>query len=433
MTDKLDRILPYKTKQRTSGIMKWMVFCLCLHFLPLHSVPDLTIVGFIMPETGLGKIPITILETLDSRVSSNFIMSFDCPIYEKLSTRVKRTLQNPDHSAGKVALLTATLWDIDRCHSALVPQESIVKLAYSMFETSRIPDMWVKILNKNFDAVVVPDPFLVRVYEKSGVRIPIFVLPIPMMLAPYLAHPVHSKSASKPFVFGDTSANKNPGILVEAFAKAFGNSSDVRLIMKAGGIFPETRETIDRIIDQFGLTNVIIEEGHFSLAEYIQRLSSFDCYVNLSRGEGFSFIPREALALGVPVIISNNTASKTICKSGCVRGVPCRKTGPCHFFYRLLFGDEDCGEQFDCEVDDVVAALRDVYDNYNKYIKKARQGRKWVNQYDCRNTTLRGLYYTLVKPNLVLLGGKNEIKNGRLVTNSPKLLQKYQQIVDSNL
>ena len=52
--------------------------------------------------------------------------------------------------------------------------------------------------------------------------------------------------------------------------------------------------------------------------KYIEFISTFDCYVNLSKGEGFSIPPRESLALGIPCIISDNTAHKTICDSGLV-------------------------------------------------------------------------------------------------------------------
>lgn len=407
------------------------IFFILAYFIftiPLYSLVDLTLVGFIEPEGGIGKVPVTIIETLKNQVSMNLIAtaahsSKDVPY------SVKEILDCQDSSPGKVALLTDLLWDCGRNPYTLVPQASVIKLAYSMLETTAIPTMWVKILNEEFDAVVVPDQFLVSVYENSGVHIPIFVLPIPMILAPYFAHPIHAKSASTPFIFGDASANKNPAILVEAFARAFGNNEDVQLVMRAGRIFPETREIIHRIVHQFGLMNVKIEEGHALLEQHISRLSSFDCYVNLSRGEGFSFIPRECLALGLPVIITNNTASKTICKSDCVRAVPCRKKGPSNFNpYKLIF-NEECGEQFDCEVEDVIIALRDVYDHYANYVKKARKGREWVKQYDVANLELQEAYATLIKPKVVVLGNQNRIKKGRLMTNSRKLYQKYQQII----
>jgi hypothetical protein len=407
-----------------------IIFFYCI--FPLYSNPDLTIVGYVMVKDGLGKIPVTILETLGSDISANISHTRCCGAgEEKLPLNVIAALDNPDQSAGKIALFTDALWDVRLNNEVRVPKDSIVKLAYSMFETTRIPSKWVKILNEEFDAVIVPDQFYIGVYENCGVEIPIFVLPIPMMLDPYFAHSIRPKSPSTPFIFGDASANKNPSALVEGFAKAFGNNPSVQLVMRACWISNETREIINRLLSQYGLTNVTLEEGGASTtSQFIDRLASFDCYVNLSRGEGFSLIPREALAMGTPVIITDNTASSTICASGFVYPVKSvNRVAPLPH-YNAVFGE--CGEQFDCEVKDVAAALLAVYGDYDKYIKKARKGRKWVNQYNCTNSSLRNQYQTLIKPKQVKLGNRNKIQNGIIITKSKKLYKKYKQVVDSN-
>jgi glycosyltransferase involved in cell wall biosynthesis len=388
-------------------------------------------VGCFQSEIGLCKASNHILESLGNDISANCRICCFQP-YPPLDTvpfHTRRALTNPDPTPGKVTILSAALWYyIEGFESyQLMPKESTIKIAYSMFETTGIHAMWVKILNEEFDAVVVPDSYLVDAYKNSGVNIPIFVLPIPMMLNDYLARPAHSESPSTPFIFGDASINKNPGVLVEAFAKAFGNNPNVHLVVRAISIASETRHIIHHMINHYGLTNVTIEEGVCSL---IDRLASFDCYVNLSKGEGFSFIHREALALGIPVITSNNTALTTVCNSGCVRVVPSNKKVPPLAIYHMLFREDYCGDQFDCEVEDATAALLDVYNNYGKYIQKARQGREWVQQYNVANPTLRREYLTLVKPEKVVLGNDNVIEGETIITNSSLLYQKYQQLID---
>lgn len=396
----------------------------------LCSAPDLTIVGFLEPEGGWGKIPISILECLQDDVSANFFSTdttsssrTDVPKY------TLKALRNPDKTVGKVALLTTLIWSAGGANKM---PKSMIKLAYSMLETTKIPSKWVELLNANFDGVVVPDEYLVTVFETSGVTIPIYVLPIPMVLEPYKKTPIHSIHPSKPFTFIDASATKNPGILIEAFAHMFGNNPDVHLLMRAGHINSHAAEVIKKAMDKVGpMTNITFEEGKISLPEFIQRLSSSDCFINLSRGEGFSFIPREALALGLPVIITDNTASKTICKSGFVRAVPSDKLGPSSWLYKFMF-TETCGQQFDCEIQDVEAAMLDVYNNYATYIEKARQGREWVDQYDCANSKLRKMYQTLIKPTNVVLGDENRIEEGTIFTNSANLYRKYKSVIQRN-
>lgn len=401
----------------------------------LYSIPDLTIVGFLRPDDGLGKIPINILDTLEENVVSNFIFTDLQKILPSLNERelsihVNAALNNQDKQPGMVALLTETLGsELGMRPAQKVPNESMIKLSYSMLETTSIPKFWVTTLNQTFDAVIVPDDYLVSIYRDSGVKIPIFVLPIPMKLKDFYSQPIHQKKPNNPFIFADFSANKNPLILIEAFAKAFGNNKKALLKMRAGYVSEDNLKLISDKIKKLKLQNVSIEDGHLSLSEYINRLSSCDCFVNLSRGEGFSFIPREALALGIPVIISNNSASKTICNSNTVTAVPSEIRVPANPLYKSVFID-DCGEQFDCKIEDVVTALRDVYSNYPLHIKKAQQGRNWVKQYDCKNSTLKSNFLALIKPTDIEFGKNNYIKGGKITTNCPKLYEKYKLLLE---
>lgn len=400
----------------------WMIFL--LFFFNSSYSADLALVGFIMPEDGLGKIGINIAETLDDDISINIIQT-DArpPIKYPLTDKFQRCLNNSDQSPSKVSILTEFVCTKGRNTYLYIPDESLIKIAYSMLETDKIPDSWVSALNERFDAVIVPDKFLVDVYQNCGVKIPVFVLPIPMILSPYYCHPKRYHP-SHPFIFGDASANKNVRILVEAFSKTFGNNPNVKLILKFGRGINQERETIA----EFGLTNVEILEGHFSLDEYINLLSSFDCYVNLSRGEGFSLIQREALALGIPVIATNNTALKTICASGFVRGVKSEIKNPPNPIYKIVF-DEDVGNQCDCELEDVCEALKDVYENYDKFLRKAEEGKEWVMNYDCNNKDLRTAYRAIVKPKEVILGIENKFEKGCVTTNSKDLYQKYMILI----
>lgn len=395
---------------------------------PSFSAPDLTIVGFFDPADGIGQVPITILECLGDTISTNFISTIGNIDYSNREMPINslNAVNNPDRVAGKVALLIDMLWKIRRKPSDYMPKESIVKLAYSMFETTQIPMKWVDILNDEFDAVIVPDKYLINIYRDCGVTIPIFLLPIPMILTPYLNYPTRIHPYN-PFVFGDASANKNPEILLEAFAKTFHNDPNVNLFMRAAYFYPSTQKAINEANEKYQLNTAIFSTGKISRAQFIDHVTTFDCYVNVSRGEGFSLIPREMLALGIPVIISNNTASTSICESGFVYAVPSTIKNPPNDIYQHIFG-QSYGQQFDCSLKDVIHALQTVYENYEWYWELAQQGREWVKQYDCNNPNLQALYRTLIKPKHVVLGTENQITEEALITNSESLYQKYLQI-----
>jgi glycosyltransferase involved in cell wall biosynthesis len=154
---------------------------------------------------------------------------------------------------------------------------------------------------------------------------------------------------------------------------------------------------------------------------------SLDCYVLFSHGEGFSISPREALALGIPCILSNNSAHKTICKTGYVRVVPSDILSKV-VFYEL---DNHITYMYGTNLEDARQALKDVYNNYEIYKNKALDGRKWVQQYLIPN--LKQKYINLIKPRKILFGDENIVTDDYFMTNSKVLFEKYNKFIKNNI
>lgn len=387
---------------------------------------DLTIVGRVINADGLCRIPITLIDMLKDDLNINHIQTYGEINTSDVKDEVKKVLCNPDKTPGKISLLVDGLWAIDYPTYTFVP-ESKIKIAYSMWESNRIPQKWVRILNQNFDAVVVPDSFLIDCYKDSGVTIPIFELPLCLYLDDFLTKPQPSRPRS-PFVFGCTASgapHKNQILLIQAFAEEFGDSNDVVLRLSSRGVFPEILNSWNQLIQTYSCSNIFINISVMNNTQYIDSMSSLDCYVNISMGEGFSIGPREALALGIPCILSNNSAQKTICRNGLVRSVlseipesPSAEYSP--------FGNENIGTFFNCKLEDVKHALRDVYNYYDIYLEQAKKGPEWVLQYSMEN--LKAKYQNLIKPKCVILGSKNEITDDYLMTSSEELYNKFKEV-----
>lgn len=383
---------------------------------------DLTVVGTVSQADGLGRISIGVIDLLKNDLRINCIPTEDVRL-EDISEEVKTIVLNTDKKPGKVSILFAPLWYHAYPDTYKKTPDSRIKIAYSMLESSAIPQEWIKILNFHFDAVVVPDNFLVDVYKNSGVNLPIFVLPIGMYLDEYF-YKQKRNHPGDPFVFGTTVScddRKNYELLLQAFAEEFGNSNQVMLKLNSRA----KAEKYHYLIKDLGVTNIILTDYVLNKSQYIDFIESFDCFVNISKGEGFSLCPREALALGIPCILTNNTAQITICNSGIVREVPCPLIEPATY-WAGLFNNQPLGFFFTCTKEDVKAAMRDVYSNYYFYQQKAAVGPFWVSQY--KWTNLKNKYLSLIKPKKVLLGDKNEIADDYLMTNSPKLFKKYKRV-----
>lgn len=363
---------------------------------------DLAVVGPLCFADGIGRQSIGIIDALHDQLRIKFIPTrFSSLItLQDLPASVMQSIK--EQTVGTVAV--ALLEDLITCGKLQAYKrmpKCLIKLAYSMVESHEVRPEWVSILNAQFDAVLVPDPFLVAVYETAGVRIPIFVLPLGMYIDDLLVLPQKQKSV--PFVFGFSgsfTARKNHIALLDAFAQAFGNDPAFKLRLHGRADYG-TFGLLEQRIAQQGLANVELINECWSWQEYIAFLQSLDCYVSLSTGEGYSLTPREALALGIPCILSDNTAHTTIIQTRFVAGLTNQH--------------------------DAVHSLKDVVEYHDDWLKKARAGRAWVAGFTYDN--LRSLYLSIIKPGQVLMGNQNLLMPGCLVTNSAELYKKYQYLI----
>jgi glycosyltransferase involved in cell wall biosynthesis len=306
-----------------------------------------------------------------------------------------------------------------------IPNDSCLKFAYHVTESTKIPKETVAIFNRHFDGVLIPDPWAVKVYKKSGVSIPVFALPLVLDLESLLNKPVKTKRLQRPFIFGFSAVDaprKNHKLLIQAFSQEFGNNSDVQLCIHSRFNNKKGLNRIRRAIKNSGARNITLIQKAFYRDEYEDFISALSCYVILSKGEGFSITPREALAAGVPCVVSNNTAQKTICETGLVAAVPST-------IRELAYNEEyrkKMGSMFNCTISDTRKALREVYQNYGVHLARAQKGREWTKQYLLEN--LKPKYENLVRPKKVILGRDNIITNDALMVNSPQLFDKYRAL-----
>lgn len=399
--------------------------------------PDLTICGYIRAADGLGKQATDLMQMLENTTSISFVPTEPIPLaeFESLTPSIQKMVSVSGITfPGRVLMYESILTFPPR---AEIPSNGFwgrfglpektdnqIRIAYTMFESSRISKDWAHILNTSFDAAVVPDKFLIPVYKQSGVTIPIFCVPLGRDYSDFLSAPLKHRKG-EPFVFANFStciARKNFPMLVRGFAKAFGNSSAVQLRLGWRNQNAQALEELLAEIKSSDLTNVVIERGGVNADAYLLRFLGIDCYVNLATGEGFSIQPREAMALGIPVIITDNTAQTTICSSGLVRTVPSSIEIPALYDF-----PGDFGVQYQCCVEDVAAAFRDVYEHYDDYLQKGAQARAWVRQYNLPETA--PLYRSLIKPKRIIVGTEDRVsENGTVETTSIELADKYRRL-----
>lgn len=389
--------------------------------------PDVAIYGPIVMADGIGRQAAEMAQIFGKKhkvkIFSRHINKTDLP------SDILKMAKAKYKESAPIAIVHESLWSpgdsLDRFFPTVTSNDQI-RYAYSMLESTRIIPEWVLMLNLYFDAVIVPDLFLVEVYKNSGVIIPIFHIPLGLDLENFLKMPLKTPKIKGPFVFACLASGierKNHKTTIQAFAKAFGNDDNVCLHLNCRIAVPEVRNEIIAEIEKQKCKNIKYTEICLKKDAYLKFFSSIDCLLNLSKGEGFSIQPREAMALGIPVILTNNTGQSTICNSGLVRAVSSVIAEPRYYFG----GELSVGEQFNCEVDDVAIAMKDVYLNYTKYINNAPLMRKWASAYDYKNLT--PIYNSLITPQKVIFGDRNEITAEYLMTDSKVFYDKYTQLM----
>ncbi|HMN10884.1 MAG TPA: glycosyltransferase family 4 protein [Bellilinea sp.] len=164
-----------------------------------------------------------------------------------------------------------------------------LRIAVTMFESTRLPPGWAESLN-TCDAVVVPSRWLVDVFREHGVTAPLHVVPLGL---DEVFQPAARPSNREPFTFltlRDRGRRKGGIWAEQAFVRAFGDDPGVRLIEKA------------RDPKAFGIQatneNIDIIQRDMTPGELYELYLSCDALVNPNMGEGFGLVPREFAATG---------------------------------------------------------------------------------------------------------------------------------------
>jgi len=197
-------------------------------------------------------------------------------------------------------------------------------IAYTTWETDRLPQGVVDLLNR-YQRVVVPSQFNAGVFEDSGVTVPLAVVPHIAHRAPAKPHR-SAPTAARPFVFyviATWTSRKAVADTVEAFVRAFDENDPVALVVHTSaedlvaqyrinhGSQPSTRHggsswmaMAEAIAGRKRLPEIRLSSERRSAAEVANLHRSGDCFVSLSRGEGFGLGAFEAGSYGNPAVVT---------------------------------------------------------------------------------------------------------------------------------
>jgi Glycosyl transferases group 1 len=347
------------------------------HFHPF----GVNVAGYFDSEKGVGEAGRSAARALEVSsmpyVLNNVIDSGSVNIY---STGFSFTDDNPYNvnlihvNADQVPLFAAAKGDEyfqDRCN-----------IGYWFWELSQFPQEWYSSFQL-FDEIWVASSFiqdsLARVSPVPVVRMPLALPPVPP-----IDHDLNRSDFGLPigififlfmFDFASVFERKNPLGLIKAFTMAFGDQSNVLLLIKVlhAGSYPSE---LDVLKAACSTSNVRILDRVLSRPEINTLISISDCFVSLHRSEGFGFSIAEAMLLEKPVIVTAYSANMDF-------------TTPANSFlvkYKLTEIDRDYGPYrkgwvwADPDLDHAAELMRYAYENRDVCIETGRRARKEILQ-----------------------------------------------------
>ena len=181
------------------------------------------------------------------------------------------------------------------------------RVGWTMLEVDGLPPEWVAGANR-MDEVWVPASFNVETFRDSGVRVPIEVMPLGVDVDYF--HPgITGFRPSDRFTFlsvFEWGERKGADVLLRAFAEEFKESEDVLLLVSVYNRDPDV--DVHNEIAKLGLAPgapiVVLVNAEFADYQMGSLYRSADCFVLPSRGEGWGMPALEAMACGLPTIVT---------------------------------------------------------------------------------------------------------------------------------
>ena len=187
------------------------------------------------------------------------------------------------------------------------------------WEESIIPETYIKSFNENISGIGTMSDYVTEKLIECGITIPVKTMGIGVELCDnyHEISPYKLKSNKKVKFLHISSAFPRKGIelLLEGFYKAFTRDDDVCLVLKT---FPNPHNEVEKILKQLNETYNNPPEVEWINCDLPQEklfglYKATDCYVQMSRGEGFGLPVAEAMLAKKPVIVCANSGMADFC------------------------------------------------------------------------------------------------------------------------
>lgn len=279
-------------------------------------------------------------------------------IYEQLPQEQRAFVDKP-FKKEKVGIIKTTPELFYKCTNEF-------RIGYTMVENTRIGEKWRDWCNQ-MNMIMVPSEYLIDVFKESGVKKPVISVRQGMDSKKF---PYIQRRLQRKFIFGTVGYQddrKNWKDLVTAFCSEFNMNEPVELWIKnTNAYWNHTKFSDERIK---------IINRMYSFDEVQKLYAYFDCFVFPSHAEGSGLPPREAMATGLPVILTNWSGLTEIADESISYPLT-----PVAIDYPDVRGVEQPGFQARIDVTELMYWMRYVYEHPEEAIEKGRKASAFVHE-----------------------------------------------------
>lgn len=298
-----------------------------------------------------------------------------------MSIRSKDLQANITEKGKEIKAKPFQLGEVGICYglpNSFTSIQNKIKIGFSMFETDKLPrtkeeNDWCgkdgqPETNCNLmDLMLVPSRHNEELFKREGVTTPIEVVHLGVDTD---AYPKVERPPRKTFTFlmyGVLTIRKNPGAALSAFLDLYKDNPDVRIIFKTHS------GTMGAV--QMPYPNVQIIDEYTTPEKMKEYLFEADAFVFPSRGEGWGLPPLEAMATGLPTILSHNTGLSEYCDYAYNYPIVCPTKSPAQRFPKKW---GNVGNWYEPDYERLKYFMKYVVDNREECYLNGLKASDWV-------------------------------------------------------